>query len=63
LGDNINTLMRNGTPTDTSKEVGLEDVNTEKTKYMLMSFHQTAGQILDPLKMWQVQIFWKDSIE
>jgi hypothetical protein len=26
-----------------SKEVGLE-INTEKTKYMLMSFHQNAGQ-------------------
>jgi hypothetical protein len=28
---------------DTSKEVGL-DVNTEKTKYMLLSRHQNAGQ-------------------
>jgi hypothetical protein len=27
----------------TSKEVGLE-VNTEKTKYMLLSRHQNAGQ-------------------
>jgi hypothetical protein len=43
---------------DTSKEVGLE-VNTEKTKYMLMSHHQNAGQnrnikiVIDPLKIWQ----------
>jgi hypothetical protein len=29
-----------------SKEVGLE-VNTEKTKYMLLSYHQTAGQNRD----------------
>jgi hypothetical protein len=28
---------------DSSNEVGLE-VNTEKTKYMLMSHHQDAGQ-------------------
>jgi hypothetical protein len=31
---------------DTSKEVGLE-VNTEKTKYMLLSHHQNAGQNYD----------------
>jgi hypothetical protein len=28
---------------DPSKQVGLE-VNTEKTKYMLLSHHQNAGQ-------------------
>jgi hypothetical protein len=32
--------------TDASKEVGL-DVNTEKTKYMLLSRHQNAGQNYD----------------
>jgi hypothetical protein len=31
------------TQPDASKEVGLE-VNTEKTKYMLLSRHQNAGQ-------------------
>jgi hypothetical protein len=31
-----------GTLIDISKEVGL-DVNTEKTKYMLLSRHQNAG--------------------
>jgi hypothetical protein len=29
-----------------SKEVGLE-INTEKTKYMLLSHHQNAGQNYD----------------
>jgi hypothetical protein len=28
---------------DAGKEVGLE-VNVEKTKYMLLSYHQNAGQ-------------------
>lgn len=35
---NTETVLR------ASKEAGLQ-VNTEKTKYMLMSHHQTAGQI------------------
>jgi hypothetical protein len=44
LGDNIDTIQKNTqTLIDTSKEVGLE-VNTEKTKYMLLSCHQIAGQ-------------------
>jgi hypothetical protein len=44
LGDNIDTVNKN---TETliyaSKLDGLE-VNTEKTKYMLLSRHQNAGQ-------------------
>jgi general stress protein 26 len=38
-------LIKKNTETliDASKEVGLE-VNTEKTKYMLLSHHQNAGQ-------------------
>jgi hypothetical protein len=44
LGDNIVTIKKNmETLIDASKEVGLE-VNTEKTKYMLLSRHQNAGQ-------------------
>jgi hypothetical protein len=45
LGDNcVDIIKKNGeTLTDASKEVGLV-VNTEKTKYMLRSRHQTAGQ-------------------
>jgi hypothetical protein len=44
LGDNINTMNKNTqTLIDASKEVGLE-VNVEKTKYMLVSRDQNAGQ-------------------
>jgi hypothetical protein len=44
LSDNIDSIKKNTqTITDTSKEVGLE-VNTKKTKYMLLSRHQNAGQ-------------------
>jgi hypothetical protein len=44
LGDNIDTIKRNTqTLIDVSKEIGLE-VNTEITKYMLLSRHQNAGQ-------------------
>jgi hypothetical protein len=44
LGDNINAIKRNTqTLIEVSKEVGLE-VNTEKTKCMLLSRHQNAGQ-------------------
>jgi hypothetical protein len=44
MGDNIGTIKKNTeTVIDASKEVGLE-VNTEKTKYMLLSRHQNAGQ-------------------
>jgi hypothetical protein len=47
LGDNIDTIEKNTeTLTDASKEVGLE-INVEKTKYMLLSHHQNAGQNLD----------------
>jgi hypothetical protein len=46
LGDNIDTIMKNtGTSIDASKEVGL-GVNVEKTKYMLLSHRQNAGQIM-----------------
>jgi hypothetical protein len=44
LGDNIDAIKNNmETLIDVSKEVGLE-VNREKTKYMLLSHHQDAGQ-------------------
>jgi hypothetical protein len=43
LGDNIDTIKKNTqTLIDASNEVGLE-VNTEKTKYMLLSRHQNTG--------------------
>jgi hypothetical protein len=44
LGDNIDAIKKNmETLIDASKEVGLQ-VNTEKTKYMLLSCHQNAAQ-------------------
>jgi hypothetical protein len=47
LGDSINTIKKNmKTLIDASKEVGLEE-NTDKTKYMLLSRQQNAGQNYD----------------
>jgi hypothetical protein len=44
LGDDIENIKKNTqTLIDAGKEVGLE-VNTEKTKYMLLSRHQNTGQ-------------------
>jgi hypothetical protein len=44
VGENIDTLKKNtGTLIDASKEVSLE-VNTDKSKYMLLSRHQNARQ-------------------
>jgi hypothetical protein len=46
LGDNVDTIKKNAeTLIDASKEVSLE-VNAEKTKRMLLSRHQNAGQIM-----------------
>jgi hypothetical protein len=43
LGGNIDIINKKNTLIDASKEVGLE-VNVEKTKYMLVSRDQNAGQ-------------------
>jgi hypothetical protein len=47
LGDNVDTVEKNTEALiDAIKEVGLE-TNMEKTKYMLLSHYQNAGQNLD----------------
>jgi hypothetical protein len=44
LGDNTDTIRKNTeTLINASKEVGLE-IDVEKTKYMLLSRHQSVGQ-------------------
>jgi hypothetical protein len=44
LGENINIIKKNAeTLLGFSKEIGLE-VNSERTKYIFMSCHQTEGQ-------------------
>jgi hypothetical protein len=58
---NVDTMQKNAEALCTSKEVGLE-VNPEKTKYMLMSNYQKAGQkhgVKIPLKMWQILDVWE----
>jgi hypothetical protein len=47
LGDSIDATKKNTESLlDASMEVGLE-INVEKTKYMLLSLHQNAGQNRD----------------
>jgi hypothetical protein len=47
LGDNIDTTEKNTeTLIDANKKVGLE-INVEKTKYILLSYRENAGQIRD----------------
>jgi hypothetical protein len=44
LGDSVNTIKENSeTLLEVSRDIGLE-INTEKTKYMIMSRHPNSGQ-------------------
>jgi hypothetical protein len=65
LGDYIDTTKKNPeTIIDASEEVGLE-VNSDITKYMLMSCHHNAGQNHNkdcptvPLKKWLCSNIWE----
>jgi hypothetical protein len=59
LGDSIDAINKSTeTLIDASKKVGLEK-KVQKTKYMLLSRHQNAGQKRD-IKI-AVQMFWDDS--
>jgi hypothetical protein len=44
LGDSVNTIKENSeTLLEASKDIGIE-INAEKTKYMIMSYHPNSGQ-------------------
>jgi hypothetical protein len=43
LGDSVNTIKEIQKPSQKLWDIGLE-INAEKTKYMVMSHHQSSGQ-------------------
>jgi len=46
MGKNINNIKKTtDTLIDTNKVVGLK-INRDRTKYMFMSHHQNAGQVI-----------------
>jgi hypothetical protein len=47
-GENLNTIKHTNALLKANREVGLK-VNTEKTKYMVVSRHQNAGKYLNLL--------------
>jgi hypothetical protein len=64
LGENIDTIQKNTEALlDAGKELGLE-VDSEKTKYMLMSRKKAGPQhsikiVICPLKVWQNSNIWE----
>jgi hypothetical protein len=65
LGGSINAIKENTeTFLEASRHVGLE-INAEKTKYMIMSYHPNPGQnqnirivLMNHLKGWQNSNTW-----
>jgi hypothetical protein len=68
VGENIDTIQKNTKALLDASKVGLE-VNPEKTKYMLVSRCQKAGQRqsikigIGPLKAWQSSNNWEQHLQ
>jgi hypothetical protein len=63
VGENFDTIQRNTKALiDASKEVGLE-VNPEKTKYMLVSRCENAGQRQSIKIAWQCSNIWEQHLQ
>jgi hypothetical protein len=64
LGENINIPKKETSLSEASREVDLE-INTEKTKYIVISHHKIQDKItmywvlINHLKMWKSSSIWE----